>query len=142
MLSRGQQNAVLGKIAFSPWNHLAGCEQAWTRALLWKEEGCREKEGKKAVGRKQRQGPWDEGGAGGDRAHHSLFHLLSKLAYRAEGPNGMQSGVRLEVTQTQMEREVWGQNSGDWVFLVSRERQGAKVSSGGAQPHGITIVRV
>lgn len=105
MLSRVQQNAVLGKIAFSPWNHLAGCEQAWTRALLWKEEGCGEKEGKKGVGRKQSQGPWDEGGAGGDQAHHSLFHLLYKLAHCAEGPNGMQSGVRLEVTKTMTEQE-------------------------------------
>lgn len=43
----GQQNAVLGKIAFSPWIHLPGCEQAWTRALLWGEEGSGEKEGKK-----------------------------------------------------------------------------------------------
>jgi len=44
MLSWGQQNAVLGKVAFSPQNHLAGCELAQSRALLGKKKDGEKRE--------------------------------------------------------------------------------------------------
>lgn len=46
MLSRGQQNAVLGKIVSSPQNHLPGCEQARARVLLGKKKDVRRRRGK------------------------------------------------------------------------------------------------